>query len=423
MATTMSKVGLALGLIVTAAIVGYFRNAGSKDASSGVSVPAGSEHSAEGPSQRVAMPDAATPPTKQQAQATAQPSAPATPAATPAAPVATEGVKVDPSTIRFGLTEPKPRTPGTIRVATFNIENLFDDKDDPKLTGSGDDKDMLKPKADRAAAALAIRRINADVLALQEVESLEALLWFRDEFLKDMGYEHVASIDAGDGRGIEQSVLSRFPLSNTKVYSGMKLGGRQPDRWGNEPNANAGKPFEFTRDPLSVTVTVPSSQVGELLSKAGTTKPRVEDYKITLLVVHSKSGRDFEDQREAEAKGLVNITQQIERDTPGANVLILGDFNATQNRVSLRTLADNGLQTVFENRDPRDPKTMTHTTGRCIDHIYFNANAKPEMVLSSTFVLGLPARPANADFRTTPAPAGYASDHYPVVVDVTPVEK
>ena len=31
--------------------------------------------------------------------------------------------------------------------------------------------------------------------------------------LRRLGYEHIASVDAGDGRGIEQAVLSRFPVS------------------------------------------------------------------------------------------------------------------------------------------------------------------------------------------------------------------
>lgn len=420
MSRTIPKVLMAVALVATAAAVGWWKNNGKQSSASGVSVPTASEHSSEGPSARQAMPDAARPPTKQEVAAAQAP------AREPVAPGKADNkgeVKVDPASIRFGLRDPKPRTPGTIRVATFNIENLFDDKDDPKLTGSGDDKDMTKPRADRAAAAAAIRRVDADVLALQEVESLEALLWFRDEFLKDMGYVHVQSIDAGDGRGIEQSVLSRYPLSDAKVYNRMKLGGRQPDRWGNNPNSEAGSPFEFKRSPMQVTVTVPSSSVGELLAKAGTTQARAEDYKITLFVCHLKSGREFDEQRGAEAKGVISLVQALEKEKPGANVLILGDFNATLNQPALQHFVQAGMPSIFNDRQPRDPQTMTHTTGRCIDHIYYNAAIKPELVMDSRFVLGLPARPEGADWRTTPAPAGYASDHYPVVIDIKPVDR
>lgn len=112
---------------------------------------------------------------------------------------------------RFGVAQAPETTPGAIRVTTYNIENLFDDVDDPELTGDNDDIDDEKPLAELKAAARAIRLVDADVLCLQEVESLEALLAFRDAHLADMGYDHVVSIDAGTGRGIEQSVLSRFP--------------------------------------------------------------------------------------------------------------------------------------------------------------------------------------------------------------------
>jgi hypothetical protein len=41
-------------------------------------------------------------------------------------------------------------------------------------------------------------------------------------------------------------------------------------------------------------------------------------------------------------------------------------------------------------------------------------------VAETRFVLGTPQRPENADWRKTEPPAGYGSDHYPVVVDLNP---
>ena len=61
--------------------------------------------------------------------------------------------------------------------------------------------------------------VDADVLCLQEVESRAALESFRDTWLRDLGYAHVASLDAGDERGIEQSVLSRHEIASAEKLS------------------------------------------------------------------------------------------------------------------------------------------------------------------------------------------------------------
>ncbi|MDP6693684.1 MAG: hypothetical protein QF444_05085, partial [Phycisphaerales bacterium] len=40
---------------------------------------------------------------------------------------------------RFGLSEAMPRIDGTIRVASYNMLNFFDQMDDPSLQGKYDD--------------------------------------------------------------------------------------------------------------------------------------------------------------------------------------------------------------------------------------------------------------------------------------------
>ena len=111
--------------------------------------------------------------------------------------------------VRFGLKEAPLKHAGAIRLATYNVENLFDAIDDPDLSGRNEDIDDAKPEAELQGLADAIHALDADVLALEEVESEAVLTWFRDTYLSDMGYTALASIDAGDGRGIEQSVIVR----------------------------------------------------------------------------------------------------------------------------------------------------------------------------------------------------------------------
>ena len=127
---------------------------------------------------------------------------------------------------RFGLTEAMPRTEGTIRVGSYNMLNFFDQVDDPSLQGDYDDfGDNPGPTSEARCEELAkvIRELDADVLALQEVEGLVAIKWFNENYLPNMGYTFVVSEEVGYYRGIEQSVLSRFPVTEVKTWKNSDL--------------------------------------------------------------------------------------------------------------------------------------------------------------------------------------------------------
>ena len=72
---------------------------------------------------------------------------------------------------RYGQKEPSRRAKGSLRIASYNVLNYFDDVDDPALSGEWDDKDLTTSTDRLRGLAKAIRRLDADVLALQEVES------------------------------------------------------------------------------------------------------------------------------------------------------------------------------------------------------------------------------------------------------------
>lgn len=314
---------------------------------------------------------------------------------------------IDTAAIRFGARATARKSDG-VRVATFNVANLYDEKDDPTLAGQYEDMNSVKPKAELDGVASAIHAIDADVLVLEELESQEVLTWFRDTYLSDMGYTTAVSLDAGDPRGIEQGVLSRFPVVEPTVWLQMPLKGTHPKGADDAPE---GSPIVFHRSPFRVDVIVPAGARGN---------PR--DYNFTVFAVHAKSGRNSAYWREAEAAGTVQLIQQATTADPGRNVVVMGDFNAVQNDASFRAFVSSGLIDLFADRRPEDSATTTHESGRSIDHILVNAAMMPEVIRDSRFVFGTPARPKGVDYRTYPAPKGYASDHYPVVVDFRPVE-
>ncbi len=351
------------------------------------------------------------------------PASAAKPAAdTTTKPAATAG------SIRHGIKEPKLRTPGTIRLASYNLENMFDDKDDPALSGEYEDKDMTKPLAHCEALAKAIKAIDADIIALQEIESIEALTWFRDNHLQGLGYDFISSLDSGDHRGIECSVLSRFPIKDAKVFKDMPLGGIHPDKWGEEANREAGKPITFRRSPLQVTVVVPPEKVAslsklkDLAAPAATPAAEPKPYELTLFVVHYKSGRPGAYWREAEATKTAELAAAVLKDNPEANIAILGDCNAIQTDEALQILYRQSWMDLFADRAPKDAATFSHSSDRTIDHIMFNKNLSGELAFDSRFILGTPVRDKGVDWRTTAPPEGYAADHYPVVVDLYPTD-
>jgi len=311
---------------------------------------------------------------------------------------------------RFGSAAAPARPAGTIRLAAYNIENLFDDRDDPALKDEHEDKDLVKPAAHCVAAAAAIRAADADVLAVAEIESVEALTWFRDTYLQGLGYDHVAAIDAGDPRGIEQGVLSRFPIAASKNWVGTKLDKEHEVIPRSKPDIKVGDVMEFARSPLAVDIEVPGAKSGGAA------------YALTLVVVHQKASGDSSAWREAEARKIVELIRGLEAERPGRNIALLGDFNAQPYDDSVLTYTSGGLVDIFAARDLDQPKWITHASGRVIDNIFANAALAAEIVPGSAFVLGTPTRAEGLDYRKTPPPAGYASDHFPVVVDVKPVE-
>lgn len=312
---------------------------------------------------------------------------------------------------RLGRAEPPAKAAGAVRLATYNVLNLFDGHDDPTLSGEQDDMTSVKPEREKVALAETLQRLDADVVALQEVESLQALIEFRNDHLQGLGYDYVVSIDAGDDRGIEQSILSRFPIREATVFPSMPLGGVHPEKYGDEPNWNAGEPIECRRSPLQAVVTIPG---------ADGAKP----YELTLFVVHHKSGKFNEYWREKESVRFSELIRSLQAADPNRNIALLGDFNASPTDRSVRTYADAaGLTDIVQERSPGDDAQLTHESDRTIDMIWVNGALSRDLAPGSAFVLGTPLRARGADWRTTPTPEGYASDHLPVAVDLTPVDR
>lgn len=272
---------------------------------------------------------------------------------------------------------------GKFTLATYNVENLFDGSNtvlDPKTSPAKSDED-------KRALANAMRELNADVVGLVEVESKATLRNFRDAYLADMGYKHLALTEGNDGRGIDVAILSRFPITHTKSHKNAEFG---------VPGFST--PQHFSRDLLQVQI-----------------KPG-KGYSFTVFMTHLKAhagGAAADAKRKAEAQEIRGILRDFEEKNPRANYALMGDFNDQPNTETLKVL--------LEGRD-RDPKlydalaelgTSAFTyhplkfRGR-IDYILLSQGIKQEYVANSATILDTPD-------------AQQASDHLPakVTIDAT----
>ncbi|MBI5610655.1 MAG: endonuclease/exonuclease/phosphatase family protein [Deltaproteobacteria bacterium] len=203
-----------------------------------------------------------------------------------------------------------------MRLATFNVENLFTrfrfahgvDPDDAAQHGftSEDLRQRIAQADAKVLTAKLISLIDADVVALQEVEGMGTLKRFRDLYLGGrQNYPYLLAIDGNDERGIDVAVLSRLPLVHARSYQHL---------W----DVSAPKPV-FSRDCLEVDVACPRLGV------------------VSLYINHFKSMRDDGQDggrartrplRQRQCRTVMDIVRARFGPSPGDHAwAILGDFN------------------------------------------------------------------------------------------------
>ena len=116
--------------------------------------------------------------------------------------------------------------PKTVVLCVWNLENLFDDRDDRRRQVDEEfdswfvaDPESRRRKYERITESLI--RLNGghgpDILAANEVESIRALDMLRESLNARLPagaarYEHTAMIELDAGRHIAPGVISRYPV-------------------------------------------------------------------------------------------------------------------------------------------------------------------------------------------------------------------
>lgn len=281
-------------------------------------------------------------------------------------------------------------------MATYNVQNYLDVPVGTRPAKS----DLAKAKIRES-----IHATKADVIALQEVGSTNALLELRGSLKRDgSDYPHWELVHAWD-TNIHVAVLSKFPIVARRSHT-------------NDSFLLFGKRHYVKRGFVEVDIRVNAQ------------------YTFTLLTTHLKSkltvfDADEQELREEEATVLREKVDAILGARPNANLVVAGDLNDTRDSKAVRTIIGAGRKNALldtrpaeENGDdqpgsnPRYPPpqiTWTHYFGkedsyRRIDYILLSKAMAREWLSNETFILKIPNW-------------GVGSDHRPVVATFIAAEK
>lgn len=327
--------------------------------------------------------------------------------------------------------------PETVTIMAFNVQNLFDNADEP----GKDDKAYL-PLGDKQSTAhidecntipveswrdeclyldwsdeaidhklgvvaQTIQQVNGglgpDIIALQEIENLAILERLRSNYLSDSGYLPPVLLEGTDNRGIDAAFLTRLPLAEPPVLHALELPEKFADRAGD------------TRGILEATFRLPDGSL------------------LTGYSVHFPAPFHPTEMRELAYAHLNSIRENLPAER---NVFAAGDFNTTGTEDDQKSMLERFVRpywTVAHDTCFGCPGTQYYARDNnwsFLDTILFSpargekttwqiradsvrlANRNIDQVTKDN----TPQR-YNADARSG------VSDHWPIVATIEPLEK
>lgn len=271
-----------------------------------------------------------------------------------------------------------------LRIATWNVGNYGPTG---RVTSAGYRSDYPKPEAEKAALRATLHRLDADVLALQEMGPpayLEELA--RDLAREGLHYPHRAI--AADGEPRRNALLSRRPLHAVQTHRDLEF-------------PYLGQTARLRRGLLEASLATPEGD-------------------LTLIVLHLKSPLSDDPRdpradalRRAEAGAVRDRLRERFPDSRGARFLLLGDCNEVPNGPAVQTLRRRGRTEMLRLAPAADDRgdSWTH------HHRRGETYARVDLFLYSPALAPWIAGPGvildGSDVRQ-------ASDHRPVVIELAP---
>ena len=220
-----------------------------------------------------------------------------------------------------------PATDGQVSMAAMNIENFFDDQDDPEIREDILTTEAFNQRLRKISAAIRSLMGMPDVIGIVEVEGIAALKRLADKVNSDAEaagkpnpkYEAYL-VEGNDGRGIDVGFLVKS--SKVKVLDTKQLG--KADKY-KHPQ---------TKEDLVLNDRPPLMLRGSVSDPAGG-----QTFEFTVIVNHLKSFLGYDDPKQMDnvrlkkrlqAESLAKFVQERQKANPQEKLVLLGDFNAYQ---------------------------------------------------------------------------------------------
>ena len=212
-------------------------------------------------------------------------------------------------------------------VAGMNLENFFDDQDDPSIKEDIVTTEAFERRLKKISLAIRDYLMSPDVIGTIEVENQSALQRLADRINKDTvaagktdpKYQAYL-IDGNDGRGIDSGFLIKS--SRVKKLEVQQFGKAE------EYKTPVGKDDKFLNDR-------PPLMLRASIDDPNTNQP----FDFTVVVNHLKSFNGYNDpqqqdnvrlKKKLQAEFLAKWVQERQTKNPSERIILLGDFNAFQ---------------------------------------------------------------------------------------------
>jgi uncharacterized protein len=217
--------------------------------------------------------------------------------------------------------------PDHFTVASMNLENFFDDVDDPAITEDVVAPEALQMRMKKISMAIRVNMQMPDVIGIVEAENLAVLKRLAEKVNADAvaggkpdpKYEaHL--IEGNDGRGIDNGLLVKS--SRIKTIEVKQFG--KDDKYKN-PVKNEDV-FLNDRTPLLLRASIDNPKTGQPV-------------EFTVIVNHLKSFNGYNDpkvmadvrlKKKLQAEFLARLVNDRQKANPAERIALVGDFNAFQ---------------------------------------------------------------------------------------------
>jgi len=313
-----------------------------------------------------------------------------------------------------------------LTIASYNVENLDPQVEDPALTAGGEndvDDDLGEGRFDAIAAHIVENLNTPDILALQEVQDSngaeisdiiaadETLQLLIDKIaeLSGITYELIDhpfignETSGGQPGGNIRTAFLYNPDRVTFVEDSLQTVTDPADQQTNEAN-----PFFESRLPLAATFLFNGEEVTVVnnhFSSKGGSSPLFGQIQSSTELQDDPSVNGSVDVRQAQAELVKTFVDGILAENPDANVVVAGDLNEFEFISPIETLTQsltNSTETLPENERY---SYIFEGNSQSLDHILVSSNLSTGAEFDAVHV--------NAEF------AANASDHDPLLARVT----